>query len=731
MNEGRPLADGLEMFGHRVLEHLWLSILETRAASEGVDIEPSEHDAFAEQQADTFVGRAAVLRELMHTAEHRSGVFVVSGKAGVGKTGLVAAFAQHYAQTHGAAGIVTHFVGPIPGSDDIRKALLGLVRQVCGRQGLAWRVPEDYGELREIVPVILAAAARNCPGGKLVVVIDGIDQLSEAHGAPTLNWLPATLPENLLFVLAVREGPAEALLRARAGVAHLVLSPLSIADKSVVVRALLGRYRKRLDESSFNNQLALLVGKREAAYPLYLTVACEELRVAASFEGLTDTLRAMPPGVAGLFEQTLRRLEADHTPRVMQTIFRLFAAARGGIREQDVLALLCRSDIPNASPAMLARVFRSLEALLVCSGSNRAMLLFHAELVRAVEVRYVAAVRELTAAHDVLASHYLSLADPRSDLTFTGRDLLALSQLPFHLSHAGRLEDLELVLCNLSFIQACCAAGTGYDLLLAYSAPTALRCPRARDITASFTAGDIHEYGCFVARNMHILAVKPRLVLQQAFNEPAASAPARAAAIMMAKSPDAVVVSKKKGRRAAKPLAASCPLVLWGNKPDNVDSCVRTVSGLLHPVLCVALSGDGLLTAVGLRSGAVHLYESETGREVWTVQAHASSVTDLCFVGVVLVSASADCSIAVWSRDGQRQHSVKEHSRRVSAVVGRAQDSFVVSASWDATVRVVSLKDGSELGCLRLTQRPVNCLALHPQDSTLALGDWSGERREK
>ena len=62
------------------------------------------------------------------------------------------------------------------------------------------------------------------------------------------------------------------------------LSRLSPVDKSDVVRALLSRHRKSLDESPFNNQLKLVVSKREAVAPLYLSLVCEEVRLLGVFE---------------------------------------------------------------------------------------------------------------------------------------------------------------------------------------------------------------------------------------------------------------------------------------------------------------------------------------------------------------------------------------------------------------------------------------------------------------
>lgn len=50
-------------------------------------------------------------------------------------------------------------------------------------------------------------------------------------------------------------------------------------------------YRKKLDESAFNNELRLLISKRDAGNPLYLRLACHELRLMGVFERLGEFLR--------------------------------------------------------------------------------------------------------------------------------------------------------------------------------------------------------------------------------------------------------------------------------------------------------------------------------------------------------------------------------------------------------------------------------------------------------
>lgn len=52
--------------------------------------------------------------------------------------------------------------------------------------------------------------------------------------------------------------------------------------------------------------------KQEGSNPLYLTVACEELRVFGSFEKINTKIADLPDTIPLLFDQVLQRLENEH-----------------------------------------------------------------------------------------------------------------------------------------------------------------------------------------------------------------------------------------------------------------------------------------------------------------------------------------------------------------------------------------------------------------------------------
>jgi hypothetical protein len=103
--------------------------------------------------------------------------------------------------TQGAEGVqwVTSISGAI--GDCRERSQIRYGRELSRRYGAAEETPDDYRELAPGFRKRLAFATSERP---LIVVLDALDQLSEAHGARGLTWLPDTLPEHVHLVVSTR-----------------------------------------------------------------------------------------------------------------------------------------------------------------------------------------------------------------------------------------------------------------------------------------------------------------------------------------------------------------------------------------------------------------------------------------------------------------------------------------------------------------------------------------------
>ena len=188
---------------------------------------------------------------------------------------------------------------------------------------------------------------------------------------------------------------------------------------------------------------------------------------------------------------------------------------------------------------------------------------FHRQLKETAKELYLEGDAE-KAVHSRLAGYFGAQPHSYGGKAFNVRKL---SELPYQLRKAGMWEQLSETLCDLTFIEAKCAAGLIYELLADYDSalqpgelPINLR-PR-------FT-----EFARFVRAQSHVLRDHPDLLFQQALNEP-----------------DTSVVSQAARFLESRELR---PYFQWINKPQTPSPCVMTLSGHTDFVNSCDVSPDG------------------------------------------------------------------------------------------------------------------------------------------
>ena len=728
--DGKSMVGGLEDFGMRVLHNIWNAIQrdfpEDEAGDDAIAQVTAMHEAFAENQAASFVGRKTVLKQVNDVIEEGKDQLVLAiGKPGSGKSAFMAAYAQQFShsdQRKSSNPVLSHFIGAAPGSGNISAILSRLCHEMRRRFALTLDVPADYPDLVMAWPTFLEESGSVLGKERtLLVLIDGIDLLEDTHNGRALDWLPLTIPKGVVILLSATEnGPCHNTLKRHKPVpAEVVVGNMDMSDKAQMVRQKLAKHRKVLDESAFNNQLKLLLTKKDAGNPLYLHLACEELRVFGVFEEITEYLKQIPPTTSILLQEVLKRLESELGTELISASLVLLCLVRNGLLECELAALLAMLFSKNDTAAILppmvvTRLLRSLQGFLQPMGQeNSDMLsLAHKDTEKAVRLRYMqgAASDKERQLHQLLARYFREEADPSGDKQYKGNNGRAFCELPYHLMAAGLWNELEDIVTNLCFVVAKCRLGLAQELLSDYS-PSALNLPtgKAKDVAKFVQLPRVQLFKSFVSRNLHVLAGNPTLALQQAVNEPSTS-----------------VIAKEAEQLAQETRA---PLLRWVNKLSEASPCRLTIAQGGMVATCVAVSQDGKLLATGLKSCVVKLYELETGKELQTFVGHASAITSICFVGTnALCSASHDTTLSLWNvQDGFRIAIMKSHSRSVRGCAANASGKVIVSVSWDTTIRVWNGSDGKCLSTLKTPgQRntPLNCITFHPEGQLVVVGSW-------
>ena len=253
--------------------------------------------------------------------ENKSRIMVISGESGCGKSTLMARVADRCVSPENISKYrtVVHFVGATHDDSAVRTTLKRLWYESMksstdGTQNedLEYSIEQQHGagELGtqagfEKELAVWSNHVENEGFNRLILLVDAINQLDYDDSADNVRWLPNRVPHNVRIIISALDGgPSLAALRDR-DVESISLADLTHDDAREIVTAYLKIYGKELDG---NVQMPLLIQKNGSRSPLWLTLACEELRIHGEFRSLDDKIGSFSDDVKGLIQQVLERL---------------------------------------------------------------------------------------------------------------------------------------------------------------------------------------------------------------------------------------------------------------------------------------------------------------------------------------------------------------------------------------------------------------------------------------
>jgi tetratricopeptide (TPR) repeat protein len=407
-------------------------------APDPLDREAAMHDAFAANRAGVYVGREDYYACLDAQARGDGAALVVLGASGLGKSALLANWAMRYRAAHPDEFVFVHFLGASPASADWTALLPRFLRELNRRFRMTVPIPDQPEALRKsFADGLRMAGAMH----RVVLVLDGLNQLEDRDQAPELAWLPRDLPPRIRLIASTLPGRTLDEIENR-GWRTLELAPLRAEERERLIADYLAQYTKTLARA----QIALVAGAEMAGNPLFLTALLEELRVWGAHETLEAQIHhyLSATSIGDLFQRILARYENDYDrdrPGLVRDALSAIWAARHGLSEAELLDLLGGDGAPLPR-AHWSPLYLAAERSLV---SHSGLLgFFHDYLRQAVRDRYLpteAQQREL----------HLRLAD-----YFAPRDLSPrkIVELPWQLAQAQAWERLAGVLADLPFVSA-------------------------------------------------------------------------------------------------------------------------------------------------------------------------------------------------------------------------------------------------------------------------------------
>ena len=451
------------------LEKVILDEIDSIKAKPYLEREIKDHEVFGESRARFFVGRSTILQTIGGFISGKTyHPLAIYGEGGSGKSALMAFALKQAREKHPRAEMVSRFIGATLHSSDVRVLLEDLCRQISRAYGVEDAIPTTYNDLVQEFPKRLASASADKP---LILFLDSLDQLSAAHNARNLAWLPAELPEHVRLIATTRPGEPLIAFRSKLPPDHIFeLEPMSMEEGA----RLLDEWLRDAGRTVQDFQRKEILNKFSACgWPLYLKLAFEEARTWKSY---TKEIKLAANTEAIIRDNLFRRLESDHGRPLLARCLGYIAATREmmGLAEDELLEILSLDNeffdqylatVRHKPPerklpvAVWSRLYFDLEPYLSGKSHEGTALLtfFHRELGEVAQSEYLAGNEAKY--QQVLAEYFLSKADPEVDSQTKRRNKTwkgiprALSEVPFHLRRAGRWDELFETLVDFQFLE--------------------------------------------------------------------------------------------------------------------------------------------------------------------------------------------------------------------------------------------------------------------------------------
>ena len=709
--QGTIALTGMEQLGQTIIDDLWHGI-ETFLSSEKLPAyhttDRAYHDRFLADRTRLFFGRNELLDRMALYVENDQErlPLVITGPAGCGKSALLAKFAT--SKTDQDVLVLPYFIGAAPGSTDLTSAVRSICETLINECEVDEEMSSDPATLQRQLPVILAKAGRN---RKVVLLIDALNQLNPSDRSHELNWVPFYVPHGARVILSTLEGDCLDAIKRRVPANSIIEVPmLPRDDRRDLVCEQLARRAKKLTEEQLTGLLD--VAKRpDAALPLYLLVAIEELCLFGARDALDKRLHQLPPTLAKLFEQVLERLEHDHTYEVTSAVLRWLAVSRSGLMESEINGLLSKNK-HKVSPAHWIRFYRALEPYLrpMDEASGAGFIDFYHDQLRFAAYRRYFDMNSVddhlsstaVAAHQELADYFRDLAhgDDRSDSWSTDYPH-AINELPFHLIRSGQSDEARKLLLEFEWMQTKLTALDSTALLMDYE--------------LAQSDADLDVLKRSLLRAAPVIAREKRELAGQLLGR-----------LLTYESPDIQrMLDHAANWRSEgvwlRPIAAS----LAG--PDE-----PLKKGLLA-ISSVAVTSD-LSKAVSCSDeGVIRVWDVQRDTELKSMGSnmHRLSANTMTPEGDLVVTSSEDHLVRLWTplEDNSELASLPGHTSYITAIALTPDRKWAISVAEDQTLRLWDIEKQIEVPRFPGISLIANKLAISPDGRRVAAASPDGSLR--
>ncbi|MDR1895142.1 MAG: tetratricopeptide repeat protein [Spirochaetales bacterium] len=342
-----------------------------------------EQATFLKSKTIAYVGDEELVKQIDEFVSGETACLVVKGESGAGKSALLANWIKSRERRDDEK-IIYHFVGQSMSQGDHRKITARLINELKDIYSLE-DPPDELEQLKAGEDKQQAKLQNLLAGirdrGPLIIILEGLDKLSDSAGAKLLNWLPG-FPSNVKFIFSTRKGDKTTDYFTRMEYPVVEMKPLSEERIKTLIPLYLNLYGKNLN----GPQIERIARDPENSNPLALCTLLDELRMFGVHEKLDEKIDwyLKAESIPALFELVLGRLEENFNygkENFVKNVLSLLWVSRNGLSEDELSALT------GSAPLYRSQLFNGLESHLL---TRNGLLTFSNGYIReAVESRYL------------------------------------------------------------------------------------------------------------------------------------------------------------------------------------------------------------------------------------------------------------------------------------------------------------------------------------------------------
>ncbi|KAH9495183.1 hypothetical protein Btru_018582, partial [Bulinus truncatus] len=313
----------------------------------------SAHLEFLHSKGKSVLGRENLIQQIENyiVREERDIPLILLGASGSGKTSIICLAAktvlnkidQGELNVFGDKAtkwrVFYHFVGAVPGSTSLELMLKRLLKET-GMTRKNSNCAKDLDSAAQMCCSMLS----NLNTEPLLIFLDAADQFTKEHGARIISWVPRKLaPQVRLIMSMVTDTEVhKALLSRETKPTEIHVTPLDNNSKQGIVEEILYKHGKIKLTSQ---QMRCLLDKPLSENPLWLTLACQELKLVEGDRNISSKINKLPDSLLMLFDELLHRIETGGQGDLLVGTLCLLEASAAGLNEIELRQLLADDTI--------------------------------------------------------------------------------------------------------------------------------------------------------------------------------------------------------------------------------------------------------------------------------------------------------------------------------------------------------------------------------------------------